>query len=225
MTAPRRRAVILGAVCYRDAAASMTICSLLARDTGGELVGLLVEDDTLASITGRLGFRGAALPGPQRAAYQADARAFRRGLEAAARAAALDWRFEHRQGRPAAVTHEMSTGGDLVVFGYAKPTPAYGDVVLIAGAAPDPETAALAARLARQLRRRLTVLTLGAAVEADPDGPAPEIVAVTPETLYPRLGRLSVAAVVVAPGAVPDSDAARLLDAARAPVVMRRAED
>lgn len=227
--------VILGATSFADAEAAMGFAIALARRLNGELMGLLIEEETfLACSSGRgtqavMASGGAATtlsPDAMRAAYRRDARAFRKRLEEVALGSALRWSFATRQGRAPLLLSQAAKAGDLVILGYRAPKFTAGHVVAVMGAVLDADTLARAAHLARESGRGLSVLARGDMCEAVIAAavrlgtPARVIAADDQATLLHRLNRLHAAIVFLGDESVPSAALPAVIELARAPVVL-----
>ncbi|HKL55246.1 hypothetical protein [Marivita sp.] len=225
MTPETRRArVILGATCYLDAEGAIRVAVEIARQMGADLHGVLVADEAImaAASTPRarsIGFTGAQVvevtSARMQAAFRADARRFERQLQHAAQAASLAAAFRQMQGRLVTALDQGAGAGDVLIYGFSRDPGSTDCVALIAGASPPaPGLAALAARLAQEAGKPLLTFA--------PPGPGgPDIVTCDgPEALLARLERHRPAAVI---GAAPRAELpplARLLDAARCPLIL-----
>jgi hypothetical protein len=162
---PHPARVILGATCYAEAHAALRVAVRVATRLGGEVQGLLVEEEAALAVAGRPGARivtpgGRLLTGigaeSMARAFLSDALRFERELGAAA--GTLSWSFARRAGRRAAVLATAVAAGDVLVLGAAAPRARGGSVVYLAGPKPDPELEEVAADLAETLGLPLRVL-------------------------------------------------------------------
>lgn len=162
---PSTARVVLGATCYAEAHAALAVALRVATRLGGEVRGLLVEEEAALAVAGRPGARivspgGRFLTdiGAERMAraFLSDAQRFERELEAAA--GTLNWSFARRAGRRTAVLAEALAAGDVLVLGGAAPRARAGSVVYLAGPRADPELEEVAADLAETLGLPLRVL-------------------------------------------------------------------
>lgn len=222
--APRtRQRVVLGATCYADAEGALGIAVELARFAGADLFGLLVRDE--ASLTAlrmfrarAVSFSGESVTGITETAllqaYRADARRFAETLRGAARLARVTAGFRAAEGRLWDEVQEAAGPGGVAVFGYRRAVRDSGSVVLVQGR--DRAEPGFAAPLAAAMNKRLVVLA-----QSGPDATPSAGAAVFdgPEDLLRRLETLSPAAVIVAAGAGALPPPARLVEAARCPVV------
>ena len=162
---PSPARVVLGATCYAEAHAALAIAVRVATRLGGEVQGLLVEEEAALAVAGRPGARivtpgGRLLTGVgaehMARAFLSDAQRIERELEAAA--GALSWSFARRAGRRAAVLAAALAAGDVLVLGGEALRAQAGSVVYVAGPRPDPELEEIAADLAEALGLPLRVL-------------------------------------------------------------------
>lgn len=237
-TTGRRVRVVLGATCYADAEGALTIAAELARQVGAELHGLLVQDEAILTAAGRpralvVSYSGGQATGvtadAMLRAFQADARRFESELTGLAKTAAIAAEFRATGGRLAEVVLQSAGSGDVAIFGFRRAMRDSGSVVLILGGQGEPPE--FAAPLAQGLRKRLIVLTGAprrkeiAKYFARRPGPAPELrVCDDPDALLRRLETLSPAAVIVAADRAELPAPARLVNAARCPVILATAQ-
>ncbi|MCB2093011.1 MAG: hypothetical protein KDE11_01260 [Rhodobacteraceae bacterium] len=221
-----RHRVVLGATCYADAEGGLTVAIELARHAGAELHGLLVQDEASLSAVRVMRARVLSFSGEPAAevseqallsAYRADARRFAERLRGAARMARLRAEFRAVEGRLWDVVQQAAGPGGVVVFGYRRAVGDSGAVVLVLGRGRT--VPGFASALAADLGKHLVVLAEG----APPAAMAGDVYA-GPDQLVRRLSALSPAAVIVAadPAGLPPP--ARLVEAARCPVVLVTAD-
>ncbi|RKT28247.1 hypothetical protein BXY70_3607 [Roseovarius halotolerans] len=220
----RRARVILGATCYLDAEGAIRVAVEIARQIGADLHGVLVADEAImaAASTPRarcIGFGGAQVievtAARMEAAFRADARRFEQQLQRAAQAASLATAFRQMQGRLATALDQGAGTGDVLIYGFSRDPGSTDCVALVVGAAPPaPRFAALAAQLSQKTGKPLLIF-------APPGIGGPDVITCdSPEALLARLERHRPAAVI---GAAPRADlplVARLLDAARCPLIL-----
>ncbi|MHC0053070.1 hypothetical protein [Actibacterium sp. D379-3] len=229
-TAPGR--VILGATSFADADSAIAVAVALAHDSESELVGLLIEEETiLACAAGRGALAGGAVPlSVERmlAAYRRDALAFQARIAEAAQGRALRWSFTQRRGRVLPLLSELAGQGDLVLLGHRRAPFQAGAVVAVPGPTDDDPALAQAVRTARGLGRPITILApaaqlAGAAATALRLGARPDALtlrAVADQAaLLDTLNRLDAATVFLGRTGFAPAFLARLSEAARAPVV------
>ncbi len=227
--------VILGATSFADAESALGYAIALARRLNGELMGLLIEEETfIACSAGRgtqavmahVGRSTQLSEDAMRAAYRRDARAFRQRLEQAALGNALRWSFAIRQGRAPLLLAQAAEAGDLVILGYRAAPVDAGHVTAVMGATLDRDMLARAADLARESGRGLSILApavLGDSVTAAATRlgiPARLIAADGLAALLHRLNRLHAAIVFLGEDSVPSGSLSAVVAAARAPVVL-----
>ncbi|PQO22481.1 hypothetical protein C2I36_12900 [Rhodobacteraceae bacterium WD3A24] len=244
--APRRARIILGATCYADAESALHVAVMLAHETGGEIHGLMVTDETVLEASAHPHARtvswtgqGARAVSAERMleAFRADARAFERRLAETARRAALDFAFREARGQLIGALEAAAGRGDLLLFGARRATPTGQGVVVIAGAVAGPDDVAadadmaallgLGARLAAGLGQPLVILVpeaMRASVEAACAQagitPARVIGVADRAALLARLGRMAPAAVVAGPGGATGARPEVVIEAARCPVII-----
>ena len=231
---PRR--VVLGATCFADAEAALGLALGLAAQTGAELRGLMIEEETIIAYAGHRRARALDLAGRSTgglsvermvAAFRQDTRRLEQSLAEAARKRPIRWSVTLERGRMAAVLSGAAGIGDLILIGYRPARPATGGLVLVLGEDDGRGIIGLAGRIAGATEQDMHVLvpparraeiaeTLRqaglhrAVVESYADAAA----------LHKRLGRMSPAVVVMAPGAGGAEAAARLVEIARAPLIL-----
>lgn len=209
MTRGDIRRVVLGATSFADAESVLEIALGIAAETGGEVFGLLIEEDTILMFSDHpaartISHRGETLGSPgltrMQQAFRQDASRFEAQLSRAAAERALRWRFSHRAGRLPVILTEETAAGDLVLLGGEPWRSRPAEVVLLAGDAWDDELFALAAGLAGSYHARLRVLRPAGAAPVPRDLPVPVMVHVlaTPEDLAAELSRLGSASLLVA---------------------------
>jgi len=222
-----RRRVVLGATCFADAEGGLHIAVELARSAGAELRGLLVREEASLAAVRVFRARTISFTGEPAAevtetallrAYRADARRFAERLVGAARLARVAAEFQATEGRLWDAVQQAAGPGGVTVFGYRRAVGDSGAVVLVLGqgrAMP-----AFAAPLATGLKKHLVILSEG----AQPARAAGEVYH-GPDELLQRLGALSPAAVIVAADPATLPPAARVVEAARCPVVFADAKE
>lgn len=222
-----RRRVVLGATCFADAEGGLHIAVELARHAGAELHGLLVREEASLSAVRVFRARAVSFTGEPAAevtetallrAYRADARRFAERLGGAARLARVAAEFQATEGRLWDAVQKAAGPGGVAVFGYRRAVGDSGSVVLVLGqgrAVP-----AFAAPLAAGMKKHLVILSEG----AQPARAAGEVYH-GPDELLQRLGALSPAAVIVAADPATLPPAARVVEAARCPVVFAAAKE
>ncbi|MCZ7676489.1 MAG: hypothetical protein M5U35_12310 [Roseovarius sp.] len=222
-----RRRVVLGATSYADAEGGLGIAVELARHAGAELHGLLVRDVVSLGAVRVFRVRAVSFSGEVAEevtetallrAYQADARHFSERLRGVARLARLQANFHAIEGRLWETVQEAAGPGGVAVFGYRRAMDDSGSVVLVLGeghAVPG-----FVAVLAAGLKKRLLVLS-----DASPPAGVAGEVFHGPDDLLRRLGALSPAAVIIAADPAILPPVARLVEAARCPVVVAAAEE
>lgn len=161
--APSTRRVLLLASCFADAAPSIRLAVAVASRMQASLEGVLAVDARAEGAAALLAFRhrsGAVLALDRERlsqSYAADARAFRRRLDAAAAGASLRWSFRTDSGVLPELGLGMCGAGDAVIFGQRRFL-AFGGAVIALDDSETGSAAALATELARVLRLHLRVL-------------------------------------------------------------------
>lgn len=231
----KRTRVILGANCYCDAESTLELASVLAQQVGAELRGLLVHETSVLYSVNQLQARTVSYSGLRSAtvtadtllkAYQSDARHFKRHLSNAAKASALESSFEEIEGSLTDVLRTQAGNGDIIVLGYKTMFDQDGPVVLIMGDQSDlPE---FAINLTRKLRKQLHILLSDprnkdiVATEAAKLGTTAIVRAYdTSNALIASLERTAATAVVLADYSPGSPMIARLLEAARCPLIVQ----
>lgn len=226
------RRVVLGATCFADAESSLEIALGIAVETGGELHGLLIEEETILVFSGnpaartispRGETRGSPGLGRMQAAFRQDASRFEESLSRAAADRAVRWRFSHRPGRLTAVLSEETSAGDLVLLSGEPLQREPGEIVLLAGNGWDGALFAVAAGLARTYHSRLRILRPAQAAPVPRDLPVPVLVEDLsgPGELAARLSRLGASSLLVADLADAAPVLGRFLEHARFPRLLR----
>lgn len=222
-----RRRVVLGATCFADAEGGLHIAVELARHAGAELHGLLVREEASLSAVRVFRARTISFTGEPASevtetallrAYRADARCFAERLGGAARLARVAAEFQATEGRLWDAVQKAAGPGGLAVFGYRRAVGDSGSVVLVLGQGRD--VPGFAASLAAGMKKHLVILSEG----AQPARAAGEVYH-GPDELLQRLGALSPAAVIVAADPATLPPAARVVEAARCPVVFAAAKE
>ncbi|ALG91056.1 MULTISPECIES: hypothetical protein [Actibacterium] len=219
--------IILGATSFADAEGAIGFAVGLARQTERELVGLLIEEEAILSCAAGRGAQavGAAPLSLERmlAAYRRDAEAFQARL---AQSGALRWSFSRRRGQVLPLLSEIAGQGDLILLGHRRAPLRSGDVVFIPGGAADDAALGLAVQAARDIGRPITVLApralhagIAAAAARLGAGAVSMRDAADPGAVMAHLGRASVSVVFLGQAGLDPATLARLVDAARAPVV------
>lgn len=229
--------VILGATCFADAEAALEVAVVLAKRANAELHGLLVADEaifaaleTAHALT--ITYSGQTMrvesAEAMRSAFRADAASFEQRLLEAARAASLAHAFTQASGRMARAAAEIAKAGDLLIYGFHRPKGGDDSLVLILGDPGQGQSMALAGELMAALGRPLTVFVPPGAEPAARKALARHgIAGATVETaadqkaMLARLDRMRPAAVLLAPGWPETLGIERLVEAARAPVIVQ----
>lgn len=136
----QHRRIIVGATCFADADAAIEMAANLAHMVKGEVLGLLVEDDSILHYADlpfakTLTFQhGKAQPVTRKtmdSAFQRDARNFERRLASAADQIAVKWSFERKRGQMMPLLHSAANAGDFIFLGYKKTGLPRGEIVFI----------------------------------------------------------------------------------------------
>lgn len=231
----KRTRVILGANCYSDAESTLELASVLAQQVGAELRGLLIHETSVLFSENQLQARIVSYSGMSSAmvtagalmkAYHADARHFERHLSSAAKASALESSFDEIEGCLTDVLRTQAHSGDIIVFGYKPIFHQNGPVVLVLG--DKTELPKFAVNLTRKLHKQLHILLSGSRIgdvvgaEAEKLGMAATIKAYeTSNELVADLERMTPTAVVLADHSAGEPAVARMLEAARCPVILQ----
>ena len=135
-----KRRVIIGATCFADADAAIAMAASLAKMVEGEILGLLVEDDSILSYADlpfakTLTFQQGTLQPVTRktmdSAFLRDARVFERRLANAASQTAVNWSFEHKRGQMMPLLQSAASAGDFIFLGYQQTGIVRGEIIFI----------------------------------------------------------------------------------------------
>ncbi len=228
-TGKRQSRVIISATCFADADAAIAMATNLAQKVKGDLLGLLVEEESI--------LRHADLPfskvvafqsgTPQQvtakamaAAFRSDARIFKTNLAKTAMDASLNWSFESRRGRMMSLVHSVAAKGDLVLLGHQQAPVLNSEIVYLnfAGGG-EGNFEELANRIAVEMEIPLQVISpvkTGDRQSPETDG---TITARHLDQVLEFLRSKSLKAVFVAMRPEQDLDIHKILEAARCPVV------
>ena len=135
-----RRRVIIGATCFADADAAIGMAASLAKIVEGEVLGVLVEDDSILTyadlpfaktVTFQQGVLQPVTRKTMDSAFQRDARVFERRLASAASQTAVKWSFERKRGQMMPLLQSTATAGDFIFLGYQQTGISRGEIVFI----------------------------------------------------------------------------------------------
>lgn len=234
--AAARARVILGASCYTDAEAALSLAMELARHLDAELHGVFVRETAVLAaayahsrVVSYSGQPETGLTaGTIAKAFQADAKRFEGLLSSRAKASALVSSFREAEGHVQEELRKGAQAGDILIFGFKPILRAAGCIALIL--AEDRDVPEFAVRLAHKIGKPLVALIACAdgagpaavAARREPAGDRMEARFCTrPEAILRQLEHMSPAAVIVAAPLAGLPSAARIQDAARCPVVMQ----
>lgn len=247
-TLTRRRRVIISATCFADADAAIAIATRLAQKIEGDVLGLLVEDETILRYA-QLPFAKAMVfhsgtrqpvisqvtTRSMNEAFQRDARFFQSILAKAANEASLDWTFESKRGSLISLLHSVATKGDFILLGYQQTRPARGEIICIGFADKKDELLLeLGQRLARDMNVPLHTIALKALQnenvtetanmqapeQSKGEHPSSPVSGIGRGDLLEYLRKASPTAVLISTDIEQDTDLAAIRDAARCPVVL-----
>lgn len=228
--------VILGAGCYLDAEAALSLAVVLARQFSAELHGVFVRDEAiLAATAGPLACVvsysgnqvGDATGNAMLHAFQTDSRRFQRHLQARAREAALESSFREETGRLPEALQQAANAGDFVVYGLKPTIRTGGPLALVLGKGQ--VIPGFARRLAKQLDKTLVVLMpTGTATEtgthllATHHAERPPLVRFydQPDALLQLLEQMSATATILTAPRSALPPVYRILEAARSSVIL-----
>jgi hypothetical protein len=228
--------VILGASCYSDAEATLSLAVLLAKQLGAELLGVFVREEAALSASDRLRSCVVSYSGRQAtgvtagdmfSAFRADSRRFHRKLQNYAKEATLESAFTESKGRFSEAVQKVAKAGDFVVYSFKPVLQAGGSLALVLGEGQD--IPSYVGRFARQLGKQIVVLMPGGksteTTVHDPgslEGGTPSLVHYydRPAALLQRLEQMSSAATILAAPRSSLPPVGRLLEAARGPVIL-----
>ena len=143
-TISHRPRVVVSATCFADADAAIKIATRLAQTIGGEVLGILVEDESISRFAELPFAKVLAFPAgshqpdmPQvnsramQIAFQRDAGDFRRILAKTARDSSVDWQFESKRGKIVSIMSSTARKGDLVLLGYQQARRFSGEILYV----------------------------------------------------------------------------------------------
>lgn len=217
----KHRRIIVGATCFADADAAIEMAANLARMVKGEVLGLLVEDDSILDYADLpfakiLTFQhGKVQPVTRKtmdSAFQRDARNFERRLANAAEQIAVKWSFERKRGQMMPLLHSAASAGDFIFLGYKKTGLPRGEIVYIdfVGKASDP-VLDLSKAISGEMRLGLKTINLSE-IESQNNGN------ITNTLNYLR--KTSPTAVIVVTDNRHNLDLLDILETARCPVIL-----
>ncbi len=139
-TGKRQNRIIISATCFADADAAIVIATNLAKKVKGDLLGLLVEEESILRhadlpFSKVIAFQSGTLqkvtPEAMAAAFRSDARFFKTILEKMAMDACVNWSFESRRGQMMSLVHGMESKGDLILLGHQQTAMSEGEIVYL----------------------------------------------------------------------------------------------
>lgn len=235
--------IVIGATCYADATSVIDIACFLAESTKGELQAILIEEDSVYSLSSRPSTRVTPVGGLSRPvtpeamidAFKRDAAAYEKAIREGAAKRAVRWSFEKRRGEfPVILSHDLSTG-DLIVLGYQVLGRGPGEILVVDYANDmDVSLVELAAGVAQELRRPLHVVLLrkspDAAIKVSEHSRSRMERLATNLTILDQQDNLAVlldtirrgriATVMISVELARDIGFSQLMDAARCPVIV-----
>ena len=132
--------IIISATCFADAGASMGIAAVIAQIVKSDLLGLLVEDESILRFADLPSASVVALesrtqqrvtPSAMDKAYQRDAIAFKIILAKVAKDASINWSFQHKRGQSMPLVKSLALKGDLILLGHQLARNARGEIVCL----------------------------------------------------------------------------------------------
>jgi hypothetical protein len=229
--------VIISATCFADADAAIAMATILARKVKGNLLGLLVEDESILRYADLPFAKVIAFqPGtPQpvtsktmAAAFQRDAKVFKAILEKTATDASVNWSFESKRGRMMPLLHSVASKGDFILLGHQRSPISSGEIIYLNYAdAEKSDFQELAIQVAREMDIPIQVIsplgednsTVGTFRNTKEGGSEATFSARREDQLLDYLGNKSLRAVFVAAAPDQELDIHNILEAARCPVV------
>lgn len=237
MKNPPVRRIIIGATCFIDANAAMSIAVQLASHTNGEIEGLLVEDEAIldyaASPSARVvNLKGSSIEsvtqGKMLDAFRRDASAFKNLLSTMANSASVTWTFQSWRGQFMSLVDRTTNAGDMVLFGYSRAKLSPGEIIVVCDdVAPSKALIDTAIKIAKDRRLPLFLLVPSGIEETMREylnqGNADQfhivVVSETGEVLE-YLSKRSPTVVLLAKSKLLDMGFRVLMDTARCPVVV-----
>jgi hypothetical protein len=233
MTAPAPRTVriLVGASSFADARTALQLAGQLARDSGGFLGGILVEEEAvlsvcrmprqrIVSVTGA--FRAVPTLQELRTLIEADAKAFEALLADVAQSVPGGWSFERELGDLVASMSQAAQSWDVLIFGQQLSHRVHGKVVVLKNAdATSAGVPRIADTLAGVLNTELAVIEIGGGGQ-EPQ-PAQSSPAATLNTALAQIARINCQAIVtdLSVDQLQNGDGLRrLLMAAQCPVIV-----
>lgn len=184
-TISHRPRVIVSATCFADADAAIKTATRLAQAIGGEVLGILVEDEAISRFAELPFAKVLAFPVaahqpdmPQvnsramRIAFQRDAGDFRSILAKTARDASVDWKFESKRGQIVSIMNASARKGDFVLLGYQQARQFSGEILYISYTETmDTRLVEIGKTLASDLHVSLHTVNVIASREPEENGP------------------------------------------------------
>ncbi|MEO9824610.1 MAG: hypothetical protein ABJF50_09375 [Paracoccaceae bacterium] len=225
--------ILVGAGSYVDAAAALRIVQRLADGIQAALGGVLVDEETLemCQVPNQriVQARGTTALAPNRAQMRtllnADARAFQQSLERIAGPNAANWFFAQERGELVHTSLHAAIGWDLLIIGYRQVHQVPGKIVVLQNDGPAND---VMNKISNRLSDQLSVPNAVFNVADEPDEtkapPAANIIHFRNLNDSLRaLTRTNAEAVLVDLRSGPlqnQNDLARVIDAARCPVIV-----
>lgn len=228
-TAPPDLRILVGAGSYADAAAAFRLVGRLADTFRAKLGGILVEEHTadLCQIPNQrvVQTSGTTMLAPSLAQVstliEADARAFRKSLAIAAHPRRAHWIFAQERGDLVDAALQAAADWDVLIIGYRQVHKMRGKIVLLGDPSP---CAGPMETIAAQLSDQLNAERVSFVIEDAPKlGPSAGIRFDTLDEILIALSRLNTESVLLDLRQGPvktQSDLARILEAARCPVIV-----
>lgn len=224
--------ILIGAGSYADAAAALRIVERLTDTFRAGLGGILVEEETLniCQIPNQRVIQASGMTtlAPSlaqiRTLVRADARAFRQSLAHAANLKGTHWVFAQDQGDLVQVSLHAAAGWDVLIIGYRQAHKLRGKIVQLRAATLNADMDEVSNQLSDQLSAECVVFSIKTETNTA------KLTSTSDAVLFDTLGeslkaltRMNVEAVLVdlRQGPVQNqSDLARVLEAARCPVIV-----
>ena len=228
--------VILAASCYTDAQAALDLATLLARQMGRELVGLLVEEQAVHFHASMPFARTVATPGTTREeitakkmqdAFARDAREFEARLRMLGEQENLSWSFRTMHGKLRIKGESEATAEDFLILGGHLSRSHKSAILVVFGPHADPALVDLSTQIASDTDHPIIALvaadeTTGAIQEPNfpPALHTKTLAYGDNDALFRLVGRTGAAALIISAECRQRCDLERLIEAARCPVII-----
>jgi len=229
--------IIISATCFADADASMGIAEVIAQIVKSDVLGLLVEEEsilrfadlpsaTVVALQSRT--RQPVTPDAMGKAYQRDANAFKTILARTAKNASINWSFHHKCGQLIPLIKSVALKGDLILLGHQLTRMSSGEIVCLCYDEDNEKGLRnLAVKVARQLRSPIhSIIAMKSAKSRRPISAGMQEYGSQTSSNYfhedevlDYLGKASLKAVFVSAGPNQKIDINKIFEAARCPII------